>query len=287
MLVKVPSKDTATVVAALTRHVRKLPAALRRSLTRDRGLEMAERKTFTVATDVKVYFCDPQSPWQLGSNENTNELLRQYFPKKTDLSDCTQSDLDKVALRLNQRPRKTLGFQTPASKLQESVASTPLRPSDLPGTEASMNEKFSHKTLAPRQLCSALPALCLAFLIVLWLAEPLQTQTPSTHPGPIPDKGSSSDKPVAAGMNGVSLPVCTYRPNPPLTKEAKAAKFHGAVLADAIVELDGSLTHIRVLRGPGLGLDESVINTLKKWKCKAAVKDGKPVVTDTPFQFSF
>jgi IS30 family transposase len=123
-LVKVPSKDTAVVVAALTRHVRKLPAALRRSLTWDRGLEMAKHKTFTVATDVKVYFCDPQSPWQRGSNENTNGLLRQYFPKKTDLSDYTQSDLDKVALRLNQRPRKTLGFQTPASKLQESVAST-------------------------------------------------------------------------------------------------------------------------------------------------------------------
>jgi IS30 family transposase len=77
-----------------------------------------------VATDVKVYFCDPQSPWQRGSNENTNGLLRQYFPKKTDLSDYSQSDLDKVALRLNQRPRKTLGFQTPASKLQESVVST-------------------------------------------------------------------------------------------------------------------------------------------------------------------
>ncbi len=123
-LVKVPSKDTAVVVAALTRHVRKLPAALRRSLTWDRGLEMAKHESFTVATDVKVYFCDPQSPWQRGSNENTNGLLRQYFPKKTDLSDYTQSDLDKVALRLNQRPRKTLGFRTPASKLRESVAST-------------------------------------------------------------------------------------------------------------------------------------------------------------------
>src|SRR6266567_2618815 len=122
-LVKVSSKDTAVVVAALTRHVRKLPAALRRSLTWDRGLEMAKHKTFTVATDVKVYFCDPQSPWQRGSNENTNGLLRQYFPKKTDLSDYAQSDLDKVALRLNQRPRKTLGFQTPASKLRASVAS--------------------------------------------------------------------------------------------------------------------------------------------------------------------
>jgi IS30 family transposase len=123
-LLKVPSKDTAVVVAALTRHARKLPAALRRSLTWDRGLEMAQHKTFTMATDVKVYFCDPQSPWQRGSNENTNGLLRQYFPRRTDLSGYTQSDLDKVALRLNQRPRKTLGFQTPASKLQQSVAST-------------------------------------------------------------------------------------------------------------------------------------------------------------------
>jgi IS30 family transposase len=123
-LVKVPSKDAAAVVAALTRHVRKLPAALRRSLTWDRGLEMAKHKSFTVATDVKVYFCDPQSPWQRGSNENTNGLLRQYFPKKANLSEYTQSDLDKVARRLNQRPRKTLGFQTPANKLRNSVAST-------------------------------------------------------------------------------------------------------------------------------------------------------------------
>jgi IS30 family transposase len=123
-LVKVPSKDTAVVVAALSRHVRKLPASLRRSLTWDRGLEMAKHKTFTVATNVKVYFCDPQSPWQRGSNENTNGLLRQYFPKRTDLSGYTQAELDQVALRLNQRPRKTLGFETPASRLQASVATT-------------------------------------------------------------------------------------------------------------------------------------------------------------------
>jgi len=123
-LVKVSSKDTATVVAALSRHVRKLPASLRRSLTWDRGLEMASHKTFTVATNVKVYFCDPQSPWQRGSNENTNGLLRQYFPKRTDLSVYSQSELDKVALRLNQRPRKTLGFQTPEDRLRASVAST-------------------------------------------------------------------------------------------------------------------------------------------------------------------
>ena len=123
-LVKVPSKDTVVVVAALTRHVRKLPAALRRSLTWDRGLEMAKHKTFTVATNVKVYFCDPHSPWQRGTNENTNRLLRQYFPKRTDLSGYAQSELDKVALRLNQRPRKTLGFETPASRLRASVAPT-------------------------------------------------------------------------------------------------------------------------------------------------------------------
>src|ERR1017187_10408585 len=123
-LVKVPSKDTATVVAALSRHVRKLPASLRRSLTWDRGLEMARHKSFTVATNVKVFFCDPQSPWQRGTNENTNRLLRQYFPKRTDLSGYTQAELDKVALRLNQRPRKTLGFETPASRLRASVALT-------------------------------------------------------------------------------------------------------------------------------------------------------------------
>jgi IS30 family transposase len=125
MLVKVPGKDTATVVAALSQHVRQLPATLRRSLTWDRGLEMAQHKSFTMATDVQVYFCDPQSPWQRGSNENTNGLLRQYLPKNADLSHYSQSDLDEIALRLNQRPRKTLGFQTPADRLQTSVASTP------------------------------------------------------------------------------------------------------------------------------------------------------------------
>jgi IS30 family transposase len=124
MLIKVPSKDTEVVVAALSQQVRKLPATLRRSLTWDRGLEMAKHKTFTVATDVTVYFCDPQSPWQRGTNENTNLLLRQYFPRGTDLSAYSQARLDQVALRLNERPRKTLGFQTPASKLQASVAST-------------------------------------------------------------------------------------------------------------------------------------------------------------------
>ena len=124
MLIKVPSKDTAVVVTALSRHIRKLPATLRRSLTWDRGLEMARHQDFTVATDVQVYFCDPQSPWQRGTNENTNLLLRQYFPRGTDLSVYSQAQLDRVALRLNQRPRQTLGFQTPASKLHASVAST-------------------------------------------------------------------------------------------------------------------------------------------------------------------
>jgi IS30 family transposase len=123
-LVKVKNKETATVVAALTRQIRRLPTSLRRSLTWDRGHELSKHKAFTVATDVKVYFCDPSSPWQRGSNENTNGLLRQYFPTGTDLSVHSQSDLDRVALRLNQRPRETLGFQTPAAKLGDSVALT-------------------------------------------------------------------------------------------------------------------------------------------------------------------
>jgi IS30 family transposase len=117
MLVKVKGKDTASVVAALSKQVRKLPAELRKSLTWDRGTELANHKKFTIATNVPVYFCDPQSPWQRGTNENTNRLLRQYFPKDTELSGYSQADLNKIALRLNQRPRKTLGFQTPASKL--------------------------------------------------------------------------------------------------------------------------------------------------------------------------
>jgi IS30 family transposase len=122
-LIKVSDRETATVVSALTKQIRRLPASLRRSLTWDRGNEMAKHKLFTVATNVKVYFCDPSSPWQRGSNENTNGLLRQYFPKGTDLSTHSQSDLDKIALRLNQRPRETLGFKTPAAKLHASVAS--------------------------------------------------------------------------------------------------------------------------------------------------------------------
>ena len=125
MLMKTPGKDSSTVVAVLSQHVGQLPAELRRSLTWDRGLEMAQHKTFTMATDMQVYFCDPQSPWQRGSNENTNGLLRQYLPKNADLSKFSQSELDEIALRLNTRPRQTLGFRTPADKLQASVASTP------------------------------------------------------------------------------------------------------------------------------------------------------------------
>jgi IS30 family transposase len=124
LLVKVKGKDTGTVVKALTKQIRRLPAELRKSLTWDRGLEMAAHKEFSIATDVQVYFCDPQSPWQRGTNENTNRLLRQYFPKGTDLSACSQADLNRTARRLNQRPRKTLDFRSPAEVLNESVALT-------------------------------------------------------------------------------------------------------------------------------------------------------------------
>jgi IS30 family transposase len=124
MLVKVPSSETQVVVGALSRRIRKLPKQLRRSLTWDRGKEMSSHKDFSLATDVKVYFCDPQSPWQRGSNENTNGLLRQYFPKGTDLSSYSQLYLDRIALRLNQRPRETLAFQTPADKLNTCIVAS-------------------------------------------------------------------------------------------------------------------------------------------------------------------
>jgi IS30 family transposase len=124
VLVRVPNKDTATVVRALARRVQRLPMALKQSLTWDRGTELANHRQFTVATNVQVYFCDPQSPWQRGSNENTNGLLRQYLPKGKDLSTLSQAQLDAIALRLNTRPRLTLGFQTPADKLAAIVAST-------------------------------------------------------------------------------------------------------------------------------------------------------------------
>jgi IS30 family transposase len=122
MLVRVERKDTETVVAALTKNARKLPRELYKSLTWDRGSEMAAHKTFSMATDIKVYFCDPQQPWQRGSNENTNALLRQYFPKGMDLSDVHQNRLNAVARRLNERPRKTLGYYSPAQKFAECVA---------------------------------------------------------------------------------------------------------------------------------------------------------------------
>jgi IS30 family transposase len=124
MLVRVDGKDSESVVSALVREVKRLPAGLMSSLTWDRGTELAQHKRFTVATDVNVYFCDPRSPWQRGSNENTNGLLRQYFPNGTDLSVYSQGDLDAVALKLNTRPRKTLGYQTPSAKFIQSVALT-------------------------------------------------------------------------------------------------------------------------------------------------------------------
>lgn len=121
MLVKVEGKDATSVATALVREVGKLPDQLRRSLTWDRGPEMAQHKRFTVETDVNVYFCDPKSPWQRGTNENTNRLLRQYFPSGTDLSGFSQPELNAVAQRLNQRPRKTLGFLSPAERLQAAL----------------------------------------------------------------------------------------------------------------------------------------------------------------------
>ena len=124
LLVAVDGKDTRSVTTALTRQIRRLPLQLRRSLTWDRGLEMAEHTRFTVATDVKVYFCDPQSPWQRGSNENTNGLLRQYLPRGTNLSSVTQAQLDSIAAKLNSRPRQTLAFKTPAATLDASIALT-------------------------------------------------------------------------------------------------------------------------------------------------------------------
>lgn len=123
-LVRVTGKDTTTVVSALIRAVQRLPEGLIETLTWDRGLEMAQHARFSVATNIAVYFCDPQSPWQRGTNENTNGLLRQYFPDGTDLSRLTQRQLDAVARELNTRPRKTLQFRTPAAILAEAVAST-------------------------------------------------------------------------------------------------------------------------------------------------------------------
>jgi len=124
MLVKIAGKDTETVINALIKNARKLPQEVYKSLTWDRGKEMADHKRFTLATDIQVYFCDPQSPWQRGTNENTNGLLRQYFPKGIDISDYSQAKLNAVARQLNSRPRKTLDYQTPVERFNQSVAST-------------------------------------------------------------------------------------------------------------------------------------------------------------------
>ncbi|RKY14981.1 MAG: IS30 family transposase, partial [Planctomycetota bacterium] len=125
MLVKLDTKRSEVVADALAAQVRTLPEQLRQSLTWDRGSELARHERFSLATKVDVYFCDPHSPWQRGSNENTNGLLRQYLPRGTDFSVITQAELDIIAVKLNTRPRKTLGYETPAARLAAIVASTP------------------------------------------------------------------------------------------------------------------------------------------------------------------
>ena len=164
-----------------------------------------------------------------------------------------------------------------------------------PGTGSNMSDyqtligQVSKDARIQRMQHSRRSAVYIVALIALWYATTLAAQQalPQTPDSASNKENSSSEKLPAAGMHGVSLPVCTYMPRPPITKEAKAAKFHGAVILDAVVELDGRITKIRVIKGAGLGLDESAINTLKKWKCKPALKDGKPVLADTPFQLTF
>ena len=124
ILVKLKGKNTTTVVTALRKKIKKIPLFLRNSLTWDRGMELALHKKLSIDTNIQVYFCDPQSPWQRGTNENTNGLLRQYFPRQTDLSVFSQKDLDKVAFQLNGRPRKTLNFDSPLDRFMLLVAST-------------------------------------------------------------------------------------------------------------------------------------------------------------------
>ena len=124
ILMKIANKDTQTVISALITQAKTLPNELYKSLTWDRGKELTDHRRFTLATNIDVYFCDPQSPWQRGSNENTNRLLRQYFPKGTDLSVYSQTHLNKVARQLNERPRETLAFETPAERFSACVAST-------------------------------------------------------------------------------------------------------------------------------------------------------------------
>ncbi|GAA0566676.1 hypothetical protein GCM10009098_38450 [Rheinheimera aquimaris] len=123
MLVKVSNNKTSTVIPALIKQAKKLPAELYKTLTWDRGAEMTNHAEFTVATEIQVYFCDPKSPWQRGSNENTNRLLRQYFPKGTDLSVHSQQKLSSIARQLNERPRKTLNYESPAERFNQCVAS--------------------------------------------------------------------------------------------------------------------------------------------------------------------
>ena len=123
MLAKVPGKETEAVINALIKQAKKLPNELYQSLTWDRGKEMADHQRFTLDTDIQVYFCDPHSPWQRGSNENTNRLLRQYLPKGTNLSIHSQAKLNAIARQLNERPRKTLGYETPAERFNACVAS--------------------------------------------------------------------------------------------------------------------------------------------------------------------
>jgi IS30 family transposase len=124
MLTKLEDKNSDTVIDALIKVARKLPSELNKSITWDRGSEMSNHKRFTLATDIQVYFCDPQNPWQRGTNENTNGLLRQYFPKGLDLSTFTQAQLNKVARQLNERPRKTINYETPIERYRQTVAST-------------------------------------------------------------------------------------------------------------------------------------------------------------------
>jgi IS30 family transposase len=124
LLAKIANRDTKSVVTALIKQARKLPDELYKSLTWDRGKELTDHKRFTMATDIAVYFCDPQSPWQRGSNENTNRLLRQYMPHGIDLAPYSQAELNKIARQLNERPRKTLDYETPAERFSACVAAT-------------------------------------------------------------------------------------------------------------------------------------------------------------------
>jgi len=122
LILKLAGKDASSVTKALINAFSQLPERLKKSLTWDRGMELAKHKEFSQLTGIPVYFCDPQSPWQRGTNENTNGLIRQYFPKKTCLTKYTQTDLDEVALQLNERPRKTLKFKTPKEMMKKDVA---------------------------------------------------------------------------------------------------------------------------------------------------------------------